>query len=146
MSKPHSVIHYRLVEDTMIRYETLFMTVPEITADEAAALEGSFEKLLAEHKASLLSFERWGKYRLAYPVRTNDYGVYFLTRFEISDAEKSKSLLDAMDTLMSVKYNELVMRHMNTRLGARSSLSYHRPESLEEAPSRDVETFLKKAK
>ena len=38
------------------------------------------------------------------------------------------------------------MRIMTVALAPNQSLSYHRPESLEEAPVRDVDTFLKENK
>ncbi|HVX00024.1 MAG TPA: 30S ribosomal protein S6 [Candidatus Babeliaceae bacterium] len=129
----------------MLRYETLFLAVPEITADEATTLESQFEKVLKEKKGNSLSFERWGKYKLAYPVRKNDYGVYYLARFEI-EPENTQTILDGLRTLMAVKYNELVMRYMICALDAQGSLTYQRPESLEEAPARDVEAFLKENK
>jgi small subunit ribosomal protein S6 len=129
----------------MTRYETLLLTIPEITADEASALESNFEKTLNAHKARLISFERWGKYRLAYPVRKHDYGVYFLTRFELPEQELNK-LIGEINALLSVKYNEIVMRQVTCYLSPNAPLSYHRPESLEETPSRDVETFLKESK
>ncbi len=129
----------------MVRYETLLLTVPELTADEAATLEKQFEKTLVENKASLISFERWGKYKLSYPVQANEYGIYFLTRFEIPN-EQGDAIIKSLHTLLSVKHNELVMRHMTCHLNPHAPLSYHRPESLEEVPTRDVETFLKESK
>ena len=58
------------------------LTVPEITADETKSIEQQFDRVVADKKGTMVSFERWGKYRLAYPVKKNDYGVYFLARFE----------------------------------------------------------------
>lgn len=129
----------------MVRYETLLVAIPEITADEANNLESNFEKTISQKKASLISFERWGKYRLAYPIRANDYGVYFLARFETPD-ENIDELLKTVTTLLAVKHNDHVMRHMTCHLKPDAPLSYHRPESLEEVPTRDVETFLKESK
>jgi ribosomal protein S6 len=128
----------------MIRYETLVLASPEITADETSQLETSFERILNDHKASLISFERWGKYRLAYPVAGNDYGVYFLARFEVID--HVQELLNEVQTLMKVKLNEIVMRYVTCRLDSRAPLAYNRPESLEEIPTRDVESFIKETK
>ena len=70
----------------MMRYELLMLSVPEITLDEAKTLETHLERVIREAKGTIISFDRWGKYRLAYPVKKNDYGVYFLTRFELEDA------------------------------------------------------------
>lgn len=53
----------------MNRYEALMLTVPEITADEAKSIEQQFDRLVADKKGSIISFEKWGKFRLAYPVK-----------------------------------------------------------------------------
>lgn len=122
----------------MMRYEVLFLTVPTITSDEAAAIETQCTALVKEHKAFLISFERWGKFYLAYQVRKKDYGVYFLVRFEVEDNAK-QPLLDALKTFFAVKQNELVMRYVVTALGENGALEYHRPESLDSMSSRERE-------
>ncbi len=129
----------------MVRYEIFFFTVPEITIDEQSAIESQIDKLIKSHQAGVISFERWGKYRLAYPVRGNEYAVRFLIRFEASQ-EKANPLLEALRALLAVRYNDLVMRFMITNLAPRRPLEYQRPESLEEAPVRDVDSFLKENK
>lgn len=129
----------------MLRYETLFLTIPEITADEISVIEKQLEKLAQDAKATILSFEKWGKYKLAYPVRKYDYGVYFLVRFEIDNDHKN-ILLENIKTLFSVKQFDLVMRFTTQKLDPKGTLEYKRPESLEEVPTRDVDTFLKENK
>lgn len=128
----------------MIRYETLFLAVPEITADEANAIESQLEKAVQQAQGTVLSYERWGKYKLAYPVRIYDYGVYFLMRFEVSPEQKGQAL-DAIQTFFTVKQSEIVMRHTTVRLKT-ESLEYQRGESLEEAPTHSVDNFLKENK
>lgn len=129
----------------MVRYEILILAVPEITANEATSLESHIEGLIKKASGALLSFERWGKYHLAYPVWSNDYGVYYLIRFEVDKAQ-SDALVKELDTLFKVKYTQLAMRHMISRLDSSRSLAYFKPESLEEAPSQDVDTFLRENK
>lgn len=119
----------------MMRYETLVLAAPEVTADEITSLQAGLEKLVKDAKGSLISFERWGKYRLAYPVRNVDYGVYFLARFEV-DAPVAGAVVEQIKTLLAVKCNDFVMRFMTSRLATNASLSYQRPESLEEMPAR----------
>jgi small subunit ribosomal protein S6 len=128
----------------MLRYEILMLSVPEITQDEVKQLENRLEKLVEQYKGSLLSFERWGKYRLAYPVKKNDYGVYFLLRFEIK--QDPTALLNEIKTIFAVKLNDIIMRHLVSRLDADASLAYQRPQSLEDAPAKDVDTFLREHK
>jgi small subunit ribosomal protein S6 len=129
----------------MVRYETLFLTVPEITTDEAATLEKQFDKVVSAAEGTVIAYERWGKYRLAYPVRRNEYGVYYLARFEVDDKHKD-SLLDALKNFFQVKFGEIIMRNTVVRLDPLGSLDYKRPESLEEVPTKDIDAFVKESK
>lgn len=128
----------------MLRYEILMLSVPEITQDETKLLENRLEKVIEQYKGVVISFERWGKYRLAYPVKKNDYGVYFLLRFEID--QNPTTLLNELKTIFAVKLNDIVMRYLVSKLEATASLVYQRPQSLEDAPARDVDTFLREHK
>jgi len=123
----------------MVRYEALLLTIPEITADEVKSVESNFDRVMTEHKGSTISFERWGKYRLSYPVKKNEYGVYFLVRFE---AAQANPMVTEVKTLLDVKLHDLVMRSMIVALDPKQSLAYERPQSLEEAPVREVGSFM----
>ncbi len=129
----------------MVRYETLLLAVPEITKDESSSLEKQVDQLIKKAKGSMISFERWGKYRLAYPVRRNEYGVYFLLRFEVEN-ESSHELLHDLNALFSFKKADVVMRNMMTVLDPNQPLTYIKPESLEDIPARDVDSFLRENK
>ena len=71
----------------MNRYEVLILAAPEITEDESRGIEKSVEELVKSVKGDVISFERWGKYKLAYSVRKHEYGVYFLARFAVENAK-----------------------------------------------------------
>ena|SRR3990167_7697493 len=126
----------------MFRYEVLFLTVPEITKDESEAIKAHFTKVIRAHKGTLLSFDRWGKYRLAYPVKHNDYGVYFLTRFEV-DGENKEALLASIKEIFVFKFNTLIPKHIVERLDLQAPIEYKRPASLEDNPQ-DIDSFLKR--
>jgi len=125
----------------MTRYETLLLAIPEITKEELGSLEKQVEQILKKTSSTLISFERWGKYRLAYPVRKNEYGVYCLIRFEMP--EKVAETIKDLDALFAFKHGDIVMRTMTTQLDPRRPLAYQRPESLEDAPARDVDSFIR---
>lgn len=127
----------------MLRYELLMLAIPEITQDETKGLESRIEKTIKTAQGSILSFDRWGKYRLAFPVKKHDYGIYFLVRFEM---EKTEPLLADIQSLFAIGLNDLVMRYLVTRLDSNKSLAYDRPTSVEDAPSEDIDTFLRKNK
>ena len=123
------------------RYELLLLTVPEITYDEVQNLERQLEKFIQDVQGTVLSFEKWGKFKLAYPVRKNDYGVYILIRFEVPEGT---SIMHDLRTYFVIKLGNLVMRDMISSLDIRKPLAYQRPRSLEEIPpSREVGVFFK---
>lgn len=120
------------------QYEALLLTVPEITGDEAKHLETTLDKAIKTGAGSTISFERWGKYKLAYDINKNEYGVFFLTRFE---APEKTTFINDLKTLLKVKLNNVIMRDMISVLDPKVPLTYQRPRSLEEAPAREVESF-----
>lgn len=125
----------------MILYETLILVVPEITNDETKQLEKQFDTILQKHKCAKISFERWGKYKLAQPVNKNNYGVYFLTRYEV-DQEHMAALLSDLSDYLKLKVANIVMRFMNSVLDAKKGLEYIKPMPLDET-TRDIDKFLK---
>lgn len=127
----------------MTRYEILMLAAPQITEDEAKSIEKNVADLVKNAKGETLSFERWGKCRLAYAVNKHDYGVYFLTRFEI---EKNPALFKELQSMFRVKYNEIIMRNVVVKLDSKQGLEYKRPHSVEDAPTRDVDSFLRENK
>jgi ribosomal protein S6 len=130
----------------MIRYETLMLAKTELTNEEYSMLEKSIEKLVATAKGSFSGFDKWGKIRLAYPVKKSDYGIYILARYEIPAGELeafSKELLQ----FFRIKCNELVMRHVNVRLAKDATSLYKRPDSVDHASgSSNLDSFLKENK
>ncbi|MCL5436977.1 MAG: 30S ribosomal protein S6 [Candidatus Dependentiae bacterium] len=126
-------------ENAVARYEALILAVPEITTDEASTLESQIHSLISQLKGEILSFERWGKYKLAYKVRKNDYGVYFLVRFDLPENGQTGSVMEEVRRLFAIKYRDIVMRFIFSSLDPNAPLTYKRPESLEEMPRRDAE-------
>ena len=127
----------------MNRYEILMLATPAITQDEASNVEKGIENIIKKAKGEVISFERWGKCRLAYPVKKNDYGIYFLTRFEL---EENKAAFTELKTAFAVRFNEIVMRHVVVKLDEKQSLEYRRPQTVEDIPTRDVDSFLRENK
>lgn len=122
------------------QYEALLLTVPEITGDEVKHLETTLDKTVKTGTGSTISFERWGKYKLAYDINKNDYGIFFLMRFEVP---QGTTIVEDVKTLLKVKLNNVVMRDMISVLDPKAPLTYQRPRSLEEAPAREAESFSK---
>lgn len=125
------------------QYEALLLTIPEITGDEIKNLENQLDKAVKAGSGSTISFERWGKYRLAYEVNKSEYGIFFLMRFEVPSATTA---VKDIKTLLKVKLNNVVIRDMISVLDPKRPLAYQRPRSLEEAPTREGDNFSKDSK
>ena len=127
----------------MTKYEFLMLASPGITGDETSGLEQNFERLLKQFKGSFVSFDRWGKCRLAYQVKNQDYGVYYMARFEMSAPQE---FLKEMKLLLDVKYNALIIRTATVKIDPKKTYSDFRPESVEDIPTRNVDQFLRENK
>lgn len=129
----------------MIRYETLMLLRSEATGDEISRLEKSVDKIISDLKGKINTFDPWGKCRLAYPVQKNDYGVYILTRYEVPKDSLS-SFFKQLNKLLKIKFNDVVLRHVDVKLQADSSIDYSRPEALEAPRVGNLDSFLKENK
>ncbi len=127
----------------MTKYEILMLAIPGITEDEMANFEKNYEKLVKENNGNVISFEKWGKCRLAYPVKNHDYGIYYLTRFEM---DKPQVFFKEIKLLLDVKYHEVIMRSVVNKLDPKQSLDYQRPDTVETIQTRNVDEFLRENK
>ncbi len=126
----------------MSRYETLILTSPEITEDEVGQLERHFYNHLSDNNGNVSAFDKWGKLRLAYPVKKNDYGSYILVRYEASE-DYTNAFLKELDTFFKIKCNDFVMRHVTIKLRKDAPIAYLKPESIDSTRSSSVDSFLK---
>ncbi|MFH1644276.1 MAG: 30S ribosomal protein S6 [bacterium] len=129
----------------MIRYETLMLLRSEATGDEISKIEQGIDKILVDSKGRINTFDPWGKCRLAYPVQKNDYGIYILTRYEIPK-ESLNSFFKQLHNLLKIKFNDVVLRHVDVNLQSNSSIDYSKPEALEAPRVGNLDSFLKENK
>ena len=127
----------------MTKYEILMLAIPGITADEMTNFEKQYEKLVKDSNGTVISFEKWGKCRLAYPVKNNEYGVYYLTRFEMQNPQ---TFFKEIKLLLDVKYHDIIMRSVTNKLDPKQSLEYQRPDTVESIQTRNVDEFLRENK
>ena len=128
----------------MNRYEILLLAVPHMTEDEATAIERGIEQIVKDVPgSSVVSYDKWGKCKLAYGIGAHEYGLYFLIRFELTDPKK---VFDAIHALLTMKYSDSVIRYVAKRLDKNEPAVYVRQEIVEDAPTRDVGDFLRKNK
>lgn len=129
----------------MTRYETLFLVRTEATDEETSMLEKSLEKVILQVNGKVSSFDKWGKYRLAYPVNKNNNGVYILARYEVP-ADKAENMLNEFNEFLKIKCSELVLRHVNIKLKVNAPATYHKPDPIEMSRAGSLDSFLKENK
>ena len=115
------------------QYETLMLLTTKATPEEVAGLETSLKTFVEDAKGSFASFDKWGRYRLAYAVRKQDYGQYILARYEL--AGENEAFFKKVENHVRVKCHEFVMRHVNVALDEGAfNRPYTKPVSLDEQP------------
>jgi ribosomal protein S6 len=137
----------RLFEEnlSMLRYETLILTRPEITEDETTKIERCFDTHLTGDNGHVTTFDKWGKLRLSYPVKGNDYGSYILVRFESTEAFITKFIKE-LETFFKIKCSDFVIRYVTTKLAKDAPTTYFKPEAIDSTRSASVDSFLKENK
>jgi len=126
----------------MVRYETLLLVSTDVTDDELSMIEKNFDLISSTAKGTVSRFDKWGKYRLAYPVNKSNYGVYVLIRFELPK-ETALIALPEIETLLKVKCNEMVWRHVTIKLKLDAPQAYHKPEPVDVARTSNIDSMLK---
>ncbi|PCI74261.1 30S ribosomal protein S6 [Candidatus Dependentiae bacterium] len=129
----------------IVRYETLMLTRTEITNEEISMLEKSIEKIVTVADGTMDRFDKWGKYRLAYPVEKHDYGIYILARYTVP-SEKIADMVKELAQFFRITCNEIVMRHVNVRLDDSAPDQYAKPDPVDTAGTGSVDAFLKEHK
>ncbi len=130
----------------MSRYETLFLASTEITDDEISSIEHYLDKQLATVNGKLTVFDKWGKYRLAYPVNKNDYGIYILARYEIGDSKGVTNFVRELDSFIKIKCDEFIMRYTSVKLSPSAPAVYIKPDPIDAGRTTNVDKFVKEHK
>jgi len=60
-------------------YDTTYIVLPDLSADDYAAILQKFNKLLADNGAEIVNQEVWGLRKLAYPIKKKQHGYYVYT-------------------------------------------------------------------
>jgi len=96
-----------MTETRINTYEGMFLFPQAATSDLQAAAD-HVKEMLARADAEIISFSKWDERRLAYEIRGNKRGVYFLTYFK---ADSSKMHL----TERACNLSEQLLRWMVLR-------------------------------
>ena len=100
------------VNESRVRdYELVVIISPEAGDEAVEATIDSVSKFVTTNGGTAPTIERWGKRKLAYPIKGFLEGNYVLARFKL-DVALSKQLE------ASLNISEDVLRHLLVRLGS----------------------------
>lgn len=93
-------------EDKQLRdYELVFIVSPEVTEEGLEATTGNVKQFITGKGGIVSDEERWGKQKLAYPIKRFLEGNYVLTRFKLKPVWSKE--LEA-----NLKIAEEILRHL----------------------------------
>ena len=94
------------VEDKQLRdYELVFILSPEVAEEKTDTIIDNVSQFITAGGGTISDVERWGKRKLAYPIRHFMEGDYVLTRFKLRPA-LGKELES------NLRISEEVLRHL----------------------------------
>jgi len=94
------------VEDKQLRdYELAFIISPEVAEEKTDTIIDNVSQFITAGGGTISNVERWGKRKLAYPIRHFTEGDYVLTRFKLSPGLGKE--LEA-----NLRISEEVLRHL----------------------------------
>ena len=94
----------------MRRYETIFITHPDLTEEELSELKEKINSILTQFKGEAIKLDDWGVKKLNFEVRKNSRGRYFLL-----DYAAGKDLIRELER--NLRLNDRVLRFQTVRTG-----------------------------
>jgi len=99
------------VEDKQVRdYELVFIISPEVEDGTLDATIDNVSQFITGKGGTISDVERWGKRRLAYPIKHFPEGSYVLSRFNMKPVWSKE--LEA-----NLQISEEILRHLLIKVG-----------------------------
>ena len=92
-------------------YDLVFIISPEVVDDALETTINGISQFITGKGGTISGIERWGKRRLAYPIRHFAEGNYVLTRFKLQPVFGKE--LEA-----NLRISEEVLRHLLIKLSS----------------------------
>ena len=113
-------------------YETIFISPPTMAEDEVEKVVNDVKDIFASRGAEVERIERWGRRRLAYPIKKFDEGWYVL--FQV------KGNGDAVQEVeRRLRISEQVIKYLSVRLDDVSGAVEYRQQRIERIARQEEE-------
>lgn len=92
----------------MRRYDLIFIVQPDLSDEETKAISDRYLQIITTQKGIIIKIEDWGKRRLAYDIKKQSRGNYFLVDFYgpgsmIREIERNLKIDDNILKFLTVK-------------------------------------------
>ncbi len=89
----------------MRQYEMTYLLSDQVGDNEITAVTGKINALITKQEGKILGEENWGRRKLAYPIKKQDFATYLTLNFELDPAKLS--------TLSGeLKHRAEILRHL----------------------------------
>ncbi len=111
VSKRKSEKALKLEDEPLHDYELVFIISPEVAEEKTDAVVDKVSQFITGKGGTIADVERWGKRKLAYPIRHFMEGNYVLIRFKLKSALGKE--LEA-----NLRISENILRHLLIRVSS----------------------------
>ena len=91
-------------------YELVVILSPELAEEDIPAAIDRLSQLIADRGGEVKDVERWGRRKLAYPIKKHLEGNYLVTQVRLDTNRTS-------DVEAGLRISEEVLRHLLVRVG-----------------------------
>lgn len=126
-------------------YEMLYIIPQDITEEKVPEVTGKVDELLQRHGAQITREDSWGRRKLAYAIKRQQYGTYQLAYFtleteELPKLEKALRLRQEILRFLIVKYRERTAKEIAEHEERLAKITQHRKRSEAAQASAEAET------
>ena len=100
-------------------YECMFILRDRLSDEERDALLNKVKKIITDNKGEIIEFKEWGRRELAYKIKKESVGIYYLLRYNAPP-----DAIREIDRLFKLEDN--ILRHFITRI-EKEDLEYFPP-------------------
>lgn len=130
----------------MRTYEVLFIVVPQLSEEEAEAVAVAMQKTVEKKGSTVDKMEKWGKRRLAYSLKKQREGYYFIFNITgdhaaINELERKLKQTDQVLRFMTVRTDleqKAYAKRLAVRREAEQKKAGRRPASRRQGPEEEM--------
>ena len=102
----------KVAEEEQLRdYEMVVIISPQVADERLDTIVDNVSKFITDKGGTVADVERWGKRKLAYPIKQFSEGNYILTRFQLQPTM-------GREVEARLQISEDVLRHLLVRLNS----------------------------